>query len=45
MLALRLHDTEPLPWLAKTTARMNGLGAISGAGLVRMALGESSVMS
>jgi hypothetical protein len=45
MLALRLHDTEPLTWLAKTTARMNGLGATNAADLVRMALGESSVMS
>jgi hypothetical protein len=44
MLALRLHDTEPLPRLAKTTARMNGLGAINGMDLARMALGESSVM-
>jgi hypothetical protein len=45
MLALRLHDTEPLPRLAKMTARMNGLGAINGADFVCMALGESSVMS
>jgi hypothetical protein len=45
MLALRLHDTEPLLRLAKTTVRMNGLGAINAADLPHMAFGESSVMS